>query len=232
MHCKLHHNQGTLKLTNVGDTPISMNHQDAFGIADIRSLGYYFIKHNTLTKHLNSLYTFQPLDQLCQAFNKIATDNYNKQIDPLAPTPDKELPQPNITPKDPYPWLEDTDPRRDMSDEDIIRKFVDLSKSKLTAKEKENVSQMLIKHKAAFSLRDEIGHCPNIEIDIDVVDDSPFFVRPFPIKEADKHIMDKQMDRLVHLGILSRNSTSHTSPVMLVTRKVTSDKRPVVKFSP
>ena len=41
-------------------------------------------------------------------------------------------------------------------------------------------------HKEAFSLRDEIGKCPNIKIDIDVVDDSPFFVRPFPIHEEDK----------------------------------------------
>ena len=42
--------------------------------------------------------------------------------------------------------------------------------------------------------------------------------------------MDKQMERLVALGILSKNSTSHTSPVMLITRKLTQDKRPVVDF--
>ena len=42
--------------------------------------------------------------------------------------------------------------------------------------------------------------------------------------------MDEQMERLVFLGILSKNSTSHTSPVMLITRKLTKDKRPVVDF--
>ena len=42
--------------------------------------------------------------------------------------------------------------------------------------------------------------------------------------------MDEQMERLVSLGILSKNSTSHTSPVMLITRKMTKDKRPVVYF--
>ena len=42
--------------------------------------------------------------------------------------------------------------------------------------------------------------------------------------------MDEQMERLVSLGILSKNSTSHTSPVMLITRKMTKDKRPVVDF--
>ena len=90
--------------------------------------------------------------------------------------------------------------------------------------------KMLIKYRDAFSLRDEIGECPNLEADIKVRDDSPFFVRPFPISESDKPFMDDQMETLVSLGILSKNSTSHTSPVMLITRKLTKDKRPVVDF--
>ena len=44
------------------------------------------------------------------------------------------------------------------------------------------------------------------------------------------HFMDSQMERLVALGILSKHSTSHTSPVMLITHKLTNDKRPVVDF--
>ena len=90
--------------------------------------------------------------------------------------------------------------------------------------------EIILKYKKAFSLRDEIGECPNIKVDIDVIDDTPFFVRPFPISEEDKPIMDWQMQRLVSLGILTRNTTSHTSPVMLITRKITKDKRPVVDF--
>ena len=89
----------------------------------------------------------------------------------------------------------------------------------------------MIKHyKKAFSLHDEIGKCPNITLNIDVIDDSPFFVRPFPINEKDKPLMNQQMNHLVALGILSVNNTSHTSPVMLITHKVTRDKRPVVDF--
>ena len=38
------------------------------------------------------------------------------------------------------------------------------------------------------------------------------------------------MERLVSLGILTKNNTSHTSPVMLITRKLTNDKRPLVDF--
>ena len=85
-------------------------------------------------------------------------------------------------------------------------------------------------NKKAFSLYDEIGECPNLQINLDIEDESPFFVRPFRIAEKDKPIMDKQMNRLVWLGILTCNSTSHTSPVTLITHKVTTDKRPVIDF--
>ena len=68
------------------------------------------------------------------------------------------------------------------------------------------------------------------KIDIDVIDDPPFFVRPFPIHEEDKPIMDQYMAKLVFLGILTKNNTTHTSPVMLVSRKGTKNKRPVVDF--
>ena len=129
-----------------------------------------------------------------------------------------------------YPWLADDDPRRYQSDEEIMYEKIDLSNSALSRKEKVKLMKMLIKYRDAFSLRDEIGECPNLEADIKVIDGSPFFVRPFPISEGDKPFMDKQMERLVSLGILSKNSTSHSSPVMLITRKLTKDKRPVVDF--
>ena len=90
--------------------------------------------------------------------------------------------------------------------------------------------KMILKYRGAFSLRDEIGECPNLVADIKVIDESPFFVRPFPLSETDKPFMDQQMERLVSLGIFTKNSTSHTSPVMLITRKLTNDKRPVVDF--
>ena len=90
--------------------------------------------------------------------------------------------------------------------------------------------KMILKYRDTFSLRDEIGGCPNLVADIKVIDESPFFVRPFPLSETDKPFMDQQMKRLVSLGILTKNNTSHTSPVMLITRKLTNDKRPVVDF--
>ena len=131
---------------------------------------------------------------------------------------------------DQYPWLADDDLRRHQTDEEILYEKIDLSNSALSRKEKTRLMKMLIKYRNAFSLRDEIAECPNLEVDIKGIDDSPFFVRPFPITESDKPFMDDQMERLVSLGILSKNSTSHTSPVMLITRKLTKDKISVVDF--
>ena len=52
---------------------------------------------------------------------------------------------------------------------------------------------MLFKYREAFSLRDEIGTWPNIEVEIDVPDKSPFFIRPYHVREEDKAFIDKEM---------------------------------------
>ena len=62
--------------------------------------------------------------------------------------------------------------------------------------------KMLYKYKDAFSLRDEIGACPNIEVEIDVMDKSPFSIGPYHVKEENKALIDKKMKWLCYLGIL------------------------------
>ena len=52
---------------------------------------------------------------------------------------------------------------------------------------------MLCRYKEAFSLRDEIGTCPIIEVEIEVTDKSPSFIRPYHIREEDKTFIDKEM---------------------------------------
>ena len=74
-----------------------------------------------------------------------------------------------------------------------------------------------------LSLTDEIGTCPNIKVEIDVTDSSPFFIRPFHAREEDNAILDKEMKRLCYLGILKEGFSAYPCPVMLITRKVTQD---------
>ena len=124
-----------------------------------------------------------------------------------------------------FPWLDDTDERKYVMNREILDKYVNLDNSCLTKIEKEQVRDLLYQYKDAFSLRDEIGLCPNIEIEIDVTDKSPFFIRPFHANEEDKVILDKEMKQLCYLGILKEGFSAYSSPVMLISRKMTKDKR-------
>ena len=67
-----------------------------------------------------------------------------------------------------------------------------------------------------LSLRDEIGNCPYIEIHLKLKDETPFFVRPYPMRKEQKRVIQKEMDRLKHLGIIRKGLTSYSSPVVLV----------------
>ena len=129
-----------------------------------------------------------------------------------------------------FPWLDNSDERKYMSDREILRKYINLDKTCLTEDEKEEVMNMLFKYKEALSLRDRIATCPNIEVGIDVIDKSPFFIRPYHVREEDKKVIDKEMKHLCYLGILKEGFSPYSSPVMLISCKLTLDKRVVTDF--
>ena len=64
----------------------------------------------------------------------------------------------------------------------------------------------------------------------DVTDKSPFFIRPYHVREEDKAIIDKEMMRLCYMGIIKEGFLAYSSPVMLISRKLTKDKRLVTDF--
>ena len=117
-----------------------------------------------------------------------------------------------------------------MTDKEILEKYTDLKNSCLNKEEKKKVMDMLFKYREAFSLRDEIGTYPHTEVEIDVTDKSPFFIRPYHLREEDKAIIDKEMKRLCHMCILKEGFSAYSRPVMLVSRKWTKDKRVVTDF--
>ena len=51
-----------------------------------------------------------------------------------------------------------------MTDREILERKINLDNTCLAEKEKEEIMDMLYKYKEVFSLRDEIGTCPNIEV--------------------------------------------------------------------
>ena len=117
-----------------------------------------------------------------------------------------------------------------MMDREILEKYIDLRDSCLDDSERKQVREILYDYKDVFSLRDEIDTCLSIEVNIEVTDNSPFFIRPYHVKEEDRVILDKKMRRLCYLGILKEGFSAYSNPVMLISRKMTSDKRVVTDF--
>ena len=126
--------------------------------------------------------------------------------------------------------LDPDDDGRHMADREILEKYINLNNSCLNKEEKMKVMDMLYKYKEAFSLRDEIETCPIIEVEIDVTDKSPFFIRPYHVREEDKAFIDKKMKQLCYMGILKEGFSAYSNLVMLISRKLTKDKRVVTDF--
>ena len=169
-----------------------------------------------MQQNLSRYYRFEEASKLCEYFNKF--------IDTLKK--DRE----QTTSVDKYPWLDLEDERRNMMDREILEKYIDLGTSYLNKEENLKVMDMLYKYKEAFSLREEMGTCPNIEVEIEVTDKSSFFIRPYHVREEDKVVIDKEMKRLCYMGILKEGFLAYSSPVMLISRKLTDDKRVVTVF--
>ena len=208
--------QAVLDIKNAHKDTIILNQKEMIGIVDIRSLGYYKIKQGILQQNLSRYYMFEEASKLCEYFNKFV-DTLKK---------DRE----QTTSVDKYPWLDPKDERRNMMDREILEKYIDLGTSCLNKEEKLKVMDMLYKYKEAFSLRDEIGTCPNIEVEIKVTDKSPFFIRLYHVRQEDKAVIDNEMKRLCCMGILKEGFLAYSSPVMLISRKLTKDKRVVTDF--
>ena len=211
-------NRATLKVTNSTQEKVTFNLEHVVGIVDLRSLGYYKIKQGVLQQNLSHCYHLESAENVC--------DQYNRLINTLR----KEEQEASAFGKDKYPWLDESDERKHMTDREILDKYIDLESSCVTRCKKKKVRRLIYKYKDAFSLRDEIGTCPNIEVEIEVTDISPFFIRPFHAREEDKAILDKEMKRLCYLGILKEGFSAYSSLVVLISRKLMQDKRVVTDF--
>ena len=208
-------NKATLDIMNNTRETIIFDKKMSIGILDLRSLGYYKIKQGVLQQNLDKYYQFEEVAKICADFNRIIEEKRQEERNDS---------------KERYPWLDDADERKYMTDKEILDKCINLKDSCLDEQERKQVMKMLYEYKDVFSLRDEIGTCPNIEVNIEVTDNSPFFILPYHVKEEDRAVLDKEMRRLCYLGILKEGFSAYSSPVMLISRKLTSDKWVVTDF--
>ena len=166
-------NKATLDITNNMRETIIFDKKMSIGILDLRSLGYYKIKQGVLQQNLDTYYQFKQVDKICANSNRIMEEKRQEEKNGS---------------KESYPWLDDADERKYMTDKEILDKYINLKYSCLDEKERKQVMEMLYEYKDVFRLRDEIGMCPNIEVNIEVTDNSPFFIRPYHVKEEDRAV--------------------------------------------
>ena len=214
---KFENNRCCIEVHNISNSTIEFLHRQEMAYFDARSKGLVQTnnsKHFPIDQYLHDRMTSVTLSPTPLAYEK-----------PIHPT---EMPHITIctelsvddtnksTLDDKYPWLESDDIRRNMTDSEILQMKLNLKDSVLDEKCKEEFLTNIEQFTDIFSLRDKIGTCPFIEVHLKLKDETPFFVRPYPMREEQKKVIQKEMDRLKHLGIIWKGLTGYSSLVVLV----------------
>ena len=116
-------NKAVLKIKNKTHKTITFGKTDMMGVVDLRLLGFYKIKEEVLQEHLSRHYHFELADDVY--------DQYNRLVNLMRKEEEKS--------EGKFPWLDDTDKRKYMTDREILDKYVNLDNSCLTKVEKEQV---------------------------------------------------------------------------------------------
>ena len=98
-------------------THITFNPTQMLGVIDLRSLGYYKIKQGVLQQNLSHIYHFEPAYKV--------PDQFNRLINTLR----KEG---RMEGRERYPWLDNSNERKNMSDREILEKYINRDNSCLT----------------------------------------------------------------------------------------------------
>ena len=209
MKLKFIRNRAIFKVMNNTHKAVTFHLKEILGIIDLRFLGYYKIKQVVLQQNLSCMHHFELANEVCNQFNKLI--NTLKREEKESCNTDK------------HPWLDDSNKGKHMTNREILDRYMGLEDSCLTKQEKQKLKDIIYDYK-------EIGTYPNIKVEIDVIDNNPFFIRPLHAKEEDKAILDKEMKWFFYLGILKEGFSAYSSLVMLINQKVTQDKRVVTDF--
>ena len=100
-------NKAVLKVTNKTCKTVTFRQTEMIGVIDLRLLGLYKIKQEVLQEHLSKHYHFILADDVCNQFNRFVN-----------------LMRKEENSEGKYPWLEDTDKRKYMTDREILDKYI------------------------------------------------------------------------------------------------------------
>ena len=213
-------NHCCIEIHNTSDSTVKFLHGQEMAYFDARSKGLVQInnlKHFPIDQYFHDRMTPATLSPSPLAYEKLIHPAEMPCLTTCTEMPVNDTNK--STPDDKYPWLHPEDIRGNMTDKEILQMKLNLKDSVLDEKGKEEFLDKVEQFTDVFSLRDEIGTCPFIEVHLKLKDETPFFVRPYLMREEQKKVIQKEMDRLKHLGIISKGLTGYSSPIVLVKRE-------------
>ena len=107
-------NCASLDVTNNTQETEIFEPKQMLDILDLRSLGYYKITQGVLQQNLSKCYHFESVERLCEEFNTIVNERKKEE---------KEVEE------DKYPWLDENDERKYMTNRGILEKHINLDGS-------------------------------------------------------------------------------------------------------
>ena len=99
-------NCASLEIVNNTQETVIFDPNKCYAFLDLRSLGHYKLKQGVLQQNLSKNYHFESVAKLCKEFNAIINEKKKEE--------EKEVE------KDKYPWLDDSDKRKCMTDREIL----------------------------------------------------------------------------------------------------------------
>ena len=168
---RYHKNQTAIAFKNNSEYKQSIKKGQIIGFLDLRSKDGSLAKMQWLIpmthqSHDYILYghSFASAIEL----HPLAVEDSEKQLNnrlEIRSTPIKDKATiKNQKDQDPFPWLDKNDPRRNLTNRQILENKIKLDQSILTSEEKTKFIDMMETKREAFSLRDEIGTCPYFEV--------------------------------------------------------------------
>ena len=224
MLLKFHHGFATIVLRNPLNRTFSISHEKTFAIIDLRYLTkmYSPIFATAMSSTDTQLLCYSAM----HSTDAPCAKNVSPSVQQNNPVDRKELYDQKSAK---YPFLDETDSRLQMTDEEIVNRDIIFATTPLNVTQQQQVKDLLLKYKDALSLHSEVGDT-NLTIDFNLTDDSPFYIRPFTVSASEKPIIDRELQKLVQMGILKEEHSAYSSPVMLLRKKGTTDLRLVTDF--
>ena len=100
---KFFRNKAVLKITNKTHETVTFGWTEMIGVIDLRLLGFYKIQQEVLQEHLGKHYHFELADDICNQYNRFVNLMRKEEENSQGK----------------YPWLEDTDERKYMTQRDF-----------------------------------------------------------------------------------------------------------------